>query len=776
MDTRNHKGMTDASLTLASEIRPPAPAYPETAVGYYNFSPGLGDFLDIIIRRKWIVIASVLLVFMPSLIYNLTVDPIYQATCQVELSSYPTRVTKFEEVVDPFGRGKTFIETQIALLQSPALADRVASRLNLKEHPLFSPPPMPQDEAPGLLQRLKAAVLFVKKQVLAAVKSWFTSKEKNPAPNPELRELSKLLMIRGYLLQNLKVTPNGDADIVTITFDSEDPSLARDVANALVNEFMIWQMDRKIEATKTAKIQLDRQIEIARRELENTESKLNAFAKESGIVSLDTRLNHVYQELEQITAALAKVEADRIAIEQSYELASKSDLDTSPLVQKNDIIHNLRVQYLALLSEYEKLKVRYKDEHPAMKTLKAAMLEVGSRINSEQERILTTIRNDYLATVNTEKALRATAEEKKAAALQLNDLVSQYKNLERDVEVNKQIYQSLLGRSKEIDANVGTDLTNIKVVDFATLPLKPYQPNVPRNLFVALVLGLVLGVGTALVREHMDNSIRRVEEMPGRFWIPVLGVVPVASKQDKNNLPSLVRDNPSSPFSEAIRMIRVAIQHSASLDHLHRRTLLLTSSVKGEGKSTLSSNLALSFALAGEKTLLVEADLRRPSLSQHFAGNGKSKGLADFLKGVAKYEEIVQKTSLSNLYFIPSGTPVTNPTELLGSTAMRELLHTAAAHFDRVIFDGPPFTSDALTLGSLVDGVILVATLGRTHRDALRVLREDLAATQADLVGSIINMLSGSRFSSTAFYHNYYKGYENTYGRPHRNLPARVGR
>ena len=776
MDARSPKEMMDTSLTPATETGLPAQAYPGSAAGYH-FSPGLGDFLDIVIRRKWMVIASLFLVFVPSVIYNLSVDPIYQATCQVELSSYRTRVTKFEEVVDPYGRGRSFIETQIALLQSPALADRVASRLNLKEHPLFSPPPMPEDQVPGFLQRVKAAVLSSKKKILATVTNWFSSKEENSVPvNPELRELSKQLMIRGYLLKNLKVSPTGEADIVTITFDSEDPTLARDVANTLVNEFIVWQMDRKIEATKTAKIQLDQQIDIARRELENTENKLNAFAKDSGIVSLDTRLNHVYQELEQITAALARVEADRIAKEQNYELASKSDLDTSPLVQKNDIINNLRVQYLALLSEYEKLKVRYKDEHPSMKSLKAAMLEVGSRISSEQERILSTIRNDYLATVNTEKALRATAEEKKAAALRLNDLVSQYKILEREVEVNKQIYQSLLGRSKEIDANVGTDLTNIKIVSFATLPLRPYQPNVPRNLFVALVLGLVLGVGTALVREHMDNSIRRVEEMPGRFWIPVLGVVPVASKQEKNNLPSLVRDNPSSPFSEAIRMIRVSIQHSASFDRLHRRTLLLTSSAKGEGKSTLSSNLALSFAMAGEKTLLVEADLRRPYLSQHFSKNGKAKGLADFLNGVAKYEEIVQKTSLFNLYFIPSGSPVTNPTELLGSMAMKQLLQTAAAHFDRVILDGPPFTSDALTLGSQVDGVILVATLGRTHRDALRVLREDLAATQADLVGSIVNMLSGTRFSSTAFYHNYYKGYQNACGRPRRDLTVRVGR
>ncbi len=775
MNARIGREMTDKSLAPPLEPQTPSGDYPEILASY-QFSPGLGDFLDMLMRRKWIIIASLVLVFIPSLLYNLSLQPIYQATCWVELSPYPARVTKFEEVADPFGRGKSFIETQIALLQSTALADRVASSLNLKEHPLFSPPPLPEDSELGVLQRVKAAVLSDKKKVFSSIKGWFSSDVEEPRPvNPELRRLRKQKMIQGYLLRNLTVSLKGDADIVSITFDSEDPALARDVVNTLANEFMIWQMDRKIEATKTAKMQLDRQIEIARRELESTESELNEFAKDTGIVSLDTRLNHVYQELEQINAALARTEAERIAKEQSYELASKGDLETSPLVQQNELIHKLRTQYLALLSEYEKLKVRYKDEHPKLKSLKAGMLEIGSRINSEQERILTVIRNDYLSTVNTEEALRATAEEKKAAALALNDLVSRYKILEREVDVNKHIYQSLLGRSKEIDANVGTDLTNIKIVDFASLPLSPYQPNVPRNLFVALVLGLVLGVGAALVREHMDNSIKRVEEIPGRYWISVLGVVPLASKQEKKNLASLVRDNPSSPFSEAIRMVRVAIQQSISSGGPHK-TLLLTSSTKGEGKSTLSANLAQSFALAGEKTLLIEADLRRPSLHYHFSINGKTRGLSDFLNSIAKYEEIVQKTILPNLYFVPAGTTTTNPTELLGAPAMTQLLRVAGGHFDRVILDGPPFTSDALTLGSQVDGVVLVATLGRTHRDALKVLRQDLAATKAQLIGSIINMLSGSRFSSTSFYHNYYKCYANTYGCRQNNLPAQVSR
>ncbi|MDY0038795.1 MAG: polysaccharide biosynthesis tyrosine autokinase [Desulforhabdus sp.] len=728
----------------------------------FDYSPGLRDLLDILFRRKWIIGILTTCFFVPTLIYNLNVKPVYQAQASVELSPYAAKVTKFEDVADPLNQGY-FSETQVELLQSAALARRVVVSLKLGDHPRFNPGPPQDSQSEGILFKVKHALLNFKKEVVTRVRAWMKSDNKEGgAVDPELVELYRQKALEGYIKANLVVSLR-NANIVSITFDSEDPKLARDVVNTLISEFIDWQMDRRVGATKIAKRHLEKQITIARDQLENTESELNKFASNTGIVSLDSRQNLIYQQLEQINAALAKIEAERIAKEKNYDHAFDNNLDTSPLIQQNALVQKLRSQYLDLFSEYEKLKVRYKGDHPTMKSLNAQMRQVAAKINSEQQRTLDVVKNDYLATLDTEKALQRTAEEKKVLALRLNDLASHYKILERDVEVNKEIYQSLLARSKEIDANVGTDLTNIKVVDYASLPLAPYKPKTARNVLLAVMLGSVLGIGAALLREHLDDSIKRIDEIPGRYWIPVLGVVPLVRRDEKRKLQSLVRSKPSAAFSEAIRMIRVSIQHSGSPDN-PTKSILLTSSGKGEGKSTLAANLAQSFALSNEKVLLIEADLRRPSLRSYFSKNGRSEGLSEFLRGTCKYEEIVQKTGIQNLYFIAGGEILSNPTELLTSQRMKDLMNTSAGYFDRVILDAPPFTSDTLALGSLVNGVILVATLSQTHREALKIFRKDLLFTNARLLGSIINMFNANRYGAEGFYCKYYGRYEDSYG------------
>lgn len=734
----------------------------------FDYSPNLRDFIDIVIRRKWIVLAAIILAVISTWLYNVNQNPVYQAQASLEVNPYASKVTKFQDVSDPF-KGDEFTNTQIMLFQSPELARRVAASLHLEMHPLFNPSPAENSDSNGIFYQIKSAVSSFVRNITTTIISWLkTTKPSTGQPDPELMRLIKQKTFESYISANLQVASTGGSNLVSITFDSEDPSLARDIVNELIHEFINWQMERKIQASNSARQQLEKQIMVALDRLEDTEDKLTEFATKQGIVSLDSRLNMVYQQLEQINSALAKVEADRIAKEVNYDQSRNNDLDASPLIQRNTLIEGLRNQYLALLAEYEKLGARYKDEHPTMRSIKAQMREVASRIDAEQMRVLQLVKNEYLATLNTEKALKTTAEAKKGQALKLNELASQYKIIERQVEVNKQIYQSLLERSKEIDANIGTDISNVKIVDLATLPLSPYKPKIPRNLFLALVIGGVFGVGLALVSEHLDDSLKIIDEIPGRYWVPVLGVVPLAQRSEHKNLASLVQFKPSAPFSEAIRIVRVAIQ-SFSSNSNPVRSLLLTSSTKGEGKSTIAANLAQSLALANEKVLLIEADMRRPSLNEHFNTNDQMRGLSDFLIGTCKYEEIVHKTGMQNLCFISSGQTPSNPSELLMSEKLGILLESARYHFNRIVLDGPPFTSDTLALSSQVDGVILVAALGRTSRSAIKALRKDLVFSGAQLLGCIVNMLNVNRYSREHFYHGYYRRYESSYGSPNRN-------
>jgi len=283
-------------------------------------------------------------------------------------------------------------------------------------------------------------------------------------------------------------------------------------------------MDKRIDAASSAKQQLEKQLEVARIQLEKAEINLNTFASKAGIVSLTPNLNITYKELEAVNAALATAIGERLGKQALYKQAQLGDLSTITMVQQSPLIQQLRAQYVAAMAEYEQFAATFKDEYPKLKMLKAKMVDIEKQIKNEEKNVLESIKYDYMTALEKEESLRSEAEEKKTLALELNSRAIQYRILDREVETSKAIHSSLLERAKEIDANVGTGLGNIQVVDYATLPLKPYRPNVQLNLLLAVVVGLMGGVGLAFFLEYLDNTVKRIDEISDRFRIPVLGV------------------------------------------------------------------------------------------------------------------------------------------------------------------------------------------------------------------------------------------------------------
>lgn len=336
----------------------------------------------------------------------------------------------------------------------------------------------------------------------------------------------------------------------------------------------------------------------------------------------------------------------------------------------------------------------------------------------------------------------------------LNEKATQYKILVREVDTNKSIYQTLLQRSKEIESMAGVSTGNINIVDRATLPIFPYKPDVKKNLLLAIVLGLMIGIGGALLMEYFDDTIKNPDQIADQFQIPILGVVPLA-KDSGESLDRGFIDDPHSPFSESIRTAKVSIQLSSA--DRQAQKFVVTSTGPSEGKSTVSLNLAMAFAGSNERVLLIDCDLRKPRLHKVLGGQGGGIGLTNLLTINEKIETSIKQTDITNLWFLPSGPIPPNPVELLASNKFDVLMEQFENQFDRIIIDSPPFQgfADILVLSRKVGGIVLVSTIGETKREDLRQFKKGMMNVQGHILGCLVNKVSANKGYGYYSYYTY---------------------
>ncbi|MCF8052726.1 MAG: polysaccharide biosynthesis tyrosine autokinase [Desulfobacterales bacterium] len=726
-----------------------------SGIPYADEETHLRDYIEVVLRRKWLVIGVLFLTFVSTLIFSLAEEKLYRASGTLQISPESQRVTKFEEVAEQRLRAAEFVNTQVALLKSGALARRVIRQVNLKEHPVIAGDG--EEKKEGLTTRLKKFV-----------KSLIPRKEEAADANLGSISVEEVMADRrllGFFHSFLSVSPRRDAMIIDVSFLSPDRRLSMDVVNQLMDQYLDWQMDQKVESSENTRQYLMRQIDRAKIHLEKAEEEQHRFARRAGIVSLDSRLNSVYKQLEDVNAALGQAETELVRKETKYRQAVADGPENLPEVLQSEMISGLKSEYARLRSEYENLTETFHPDYPEVRKLQRRMDSLAERIDEESERSFNAIRHEYLAAQEWVVALEGRLEENKQRALALNEVATQYSIMAREVETNKAIYQSLLERAKEIESMAGISPSNIRIVDRASLPISPAMPDVRRNLLLAVVLGLMMGVGLAFLTEYFADTITNPDQISDRFQIPILGVIPL-EKDAEGPVERVFVNDPQAAISEAFRTSKVSIQLSGS--DSAARCIAVTSTAPGEGKTTVCTNLAQTFAGAGEKVLLIDADLRKPRLHKIFSAGAElnGHGLSSFLAGVID-DGYLGKTDVENLYMIPSGPIPPNPVELLASNRFSDLLEKAAERFDRIIVDAPPHHgfADVLVLSQKVGGLILVSSINESTRDGLRHFKKAMNNLQANVLGCIVNKINLAQRYGYRSYYRYYRAYNYEYGK-----------
>ena len=698
-------------------------------------TPNLRDFARVL-QARWGLMAMFLAVVLgATLLVSLLVTPTYRGVLTLQIERDMPKVFQFQDVVPvESSADKEFFQTQFELLESRALARRVIERLRLDENPDF---------------------LNARLGLRGMLSAWFSAvTARGPSEKTGMEDLIE------RFLDALQIEPVRNARLVRIAFVSSNRALAVDVANTLADTFIQMQIERRVDASSYAKRFLEERLAQVKVKLEESEKLLVEFARASHIIKLDQNQTIVVEKLRDMASALTAAEQERIAAQALHTQMQRGDSRGIGKVLDNPTVQQLKQHKADLEAQYQDQSKLFKPAYPKMQQLASQIEEIDAKMTQEIGHVRDAVRTDYLVARAKEQSLQREMDRLRQDILTLQDQSIEYNILQREVDTNRQLYDGLLQRMKEIGVAAGITGNNISIVDAAQLPVNPFRPNIPLNMLVALFVGLAGAFTLAFVVDHVDDTIKTPDDLESRARVPTLGVVPEMRAGrgligGQIHLATLAFRDPRAPLVEAYRSIRTSLLFSTS--HGAPKVMLFTSPGPAEGKTTSAVNIALTFTQTGNKVLLIDADLRNPSLHR-VMGLENQIGLTNYLTGDAGPAEVSQYTVMPNLFVIPSGPLPPNPAELLSDEKMVRLLALGAEKFDYVILDGPPVLglADALVLANRVDGAILVVEAGTTRHGQVQGAVKRLRSAHAKLVGGILakhrDLTLGYRYHPYLYY------------------------
>jgi polysaccharide biosynthesis transport protein len=712
-------------------------AIPSASSGYYDSgfdaSYHIRDYWHVFAKRKWWFYGILAGTLAITLLVIFLMPPIYKVTTTLQIIQDNPSAIMGGQSTDPLGAltGSSeidrFYESQYNILSSPTLALGIIDSLNLKDHPSYKELEADNPDDPAWVIREKYAK---------------------------------------YLLDHLKIEPVKNSYLVEISYRSKDKNLAYQIPQAIQKEYLKLSMNTRQQSYDLLRDWLNKELDRLGKKLEVSERNVFANGQQSEFLSLEgSEENVIIKKYIELSKLLTMAQSEKAAKEAQYRQIKENGAD-APQITNHPLIQQLRQSLIEVEAATSGSNRVFGDNFPDQKVMNSKKRELHRRLNQEVKRLEASVKADYEAASRAAAFLQKDFDLQKTKVVDLQNTLVSHHILKRDLQTNQTLYEGLLARMKEASVASTMVASNVSVITPAKLPYEPWLPKPLLFMGLAMILGSMGGLGTAFFVEYLDSSVKTTEEMEKACRLPCLGVVPkfeLGAKKESGGL--IIHTDPTSMVSEAFYHIRAAVM--LSISEAPPQTIVVTSANPNEGKTTISMNLSASLANSDRKCLIIDCDVRKPTVHKAF-GQSAYPGLTNYLTGNASLEDIVRPTDVRNLYLIAAGPTPPNPNDLLNSNSFKDLIQRLRGEYDHLIIDSAPVIgfADGLTLANLADGVLFVVKHHFTTKEAGRLAVQLLSQSNARLLGCILSIAKKERLGYGGYY-SYFSNYSKYYNKYH---------
>ncbi|MCB1105322.1 MAG: polysaccharide biosynthesis tyrosine autokinase [Cephaloticoccus sp.] len=681
------------------------------------------DYLLILRERIWYIVVVFLVVFSSVLVYTLSRTKMYESVASVQVFRRDPTVMQVQAVVDNEIRSAEDLNTQVKILESASIVKNVADRLTGDD-----------------LRRFMAPY------------------EKGDSSDP--------ILPTSIIYQNRKIVPLRLSLVLQVSYEHPDPVIAAKIANLFIDEFITYNARMRIDESMKAVEDLHARADDQRKKVDELSTKLQNYRERNNMVSLDQRKDIVTEKLKALNLYLTEASSRRRNTEIRWQQVEErrrngEDLTELPFIASQPLIGTLKQELSAQKINLSQLAERYRAKHPKMIEAQQSLAQTQQQLVVAVESAASTIESEYQNAIRNEQEAKSALAKQEAESLDLDRYAVEYGNLERDFKINEQILENILERARETSMTSTIETQNARIVDRAVPSSVPSSPKVLLNLALGFVGGIGMGLAFAFFVAFIDDRVKSSFDIEGVVGLPLLGIIPQIRKMDMSDKAQIVMNNADRQVSEAFLTLHSSLRlHDESKN---AKCMLITSTIPGEGKSFTITNLALTFAAHGEKVVLVDCDLRKPSIYKGLQIEN-NHGVIDVCTGEKPLDEVIQSSVQQNLDVIVAGGRAKNPTRLLNSKAFETMIAELRKRYDRVLIDTPPLAavSDALIILPMVDGSLFNIYFNKVRRKAAQFAAKRLQESNVPSFGAILNGLNVA--VSGYYYAQYYdKSYKDYY-------------